>query len=416
MLVEQIRESVRKVLEELSRSDGYRIYAGPHAEALVSELSHAHAGADILLASSGTAALEIALRAANIGVGDEVLLAGYDYPGNFWAIERTGARPVLIDLAADSWTIDLAQLELALNEPHAIRALVVSHLHGELQPMSQLRTWCDEHGLLLVEDSCQAVGASLNARPTGTFGHVGIASFGGGKVLSAGRGGCLISSNEELMQRARLAAGAGSGPYAMSELQAAVVAAQLKWLPEIVATCQTYFGQLAERLAATANLQSRHLFPAIRQLGFTAFYQCGWLLAPSIGTENHGRFVESLKQRGLYAGSGFAGFHRRSSRRCRRVGQLLATSATGQSGNPSSAPSSLDQSSLGQSDSSQTAERTPSHRLPPRTLARAAAVAERTWVIHHRQALEGSVSVDQACAAIEAATADVSALGLQGSG
>jgi len=253
-----------------------------------------------------------------------------------------------------------------------------------------------------VEDSCQAVGASINARPTGTLGHVGIASFGGGKVLSAGRGGCLISSNEELMQRARLAAGAGSGPYAMSELQAAVVAAQLAWLPEIVAACRDYFGQLANRLEATSNLPSRHLFPAIRQLGFTGFYQCGWLLAPSIRSEDQARFVQSLKQHGLYAGSGFAGFHRRSSRRCRRVGQLLTTSAARQLAHPTSSHSLLIPS-----DASQPAERTPSHRLPRPTLDRASAVAERTWVINHRQALDGLVSVDQACGVVEAVTAEV---------
>lgn len=403
MLLERIRESVRTVLEELATSDGYRAYTGPHTDALVRELSSAHAGSAVLLASSGTAALEIALRAENIGAGDEVLLSAYDYPGNFWAIERTGARPVLMDLAPNSWNIELSQLELALAEPHTIRALVVSHLHGQLQPMGELRAWCDLHGLLLVEDSCQAVGGSLEGRPSGTLGHVGIASFGGGKVLSAGRGGCLISSSVELMQRARLAAGAGSGPYAMSELQAAVVSAQLTWLPELVSTCRSYFGQLAEQLAATSDRQSRHLFPAIRQLGFTGIYQCGWLLAPEIASQDRGDFVERLKHKGLHAGSGFSGFHRRSARRCRRIGQMLAKP----SGNKPlrKTPNQANVLPVGQSAASQSRFRAVASSQPhPGALSRASQAAERTWVIHHRQALDGLLSVEEACEAIANAT------------
>ncbi len=372
MLLERIRVTVRTVLEELALTDGYRTYSGYHADALTRQLSCALAGSEVLLTSSGTAALEIALRAANIGAGDEVLLSAYDYPGNFWAIERTGARPVLLDLSPDSWNVDLSQLDLALAEPHAIRALVVSHLHGQLQPMCELRAWCESHGLLLIEDSCQAVGASLVGRPAGTLGHVGIASFGGGKVLSAGRGGCLISNNEEFMQRARLAAGAGSGPYAMSELQAAVVGAQLTWLPEIVTTCRSYFGQLTEQLAATSNRQCRHLFPAVRQLEFTGIYQCGWLLAPEIPSQDRESFVERLKHKGLHAGSGFPGFHRRSARRCRRIGQVLAKSSE--------------------------------NRPHPIALSQASRVAERTWVIHHRQALDGLLTVEEACEGIASAT------------
>lgn len=408
MLLERIRESVRTVLEELATSDGYRIYTGPRTDALVRELSCLHAGSDVLLASSGTAALEIALRAANIGAGDEVLLSAYDYPGNFWAIERTGARPVLVDLAPNSWNIELSQLELALAEPHTIRALVVSHLHGQLQPMGELRAWCDLHGLLLIEDSCQAVGGSLDGRPIGTFGHVGIASFGGGKVLSAGRGGCLISDDEGLMQRARLAAGAGSGPYAMSELQAAVVSAQLTWLPELVSSCSSYFGQLAEQLAATSNGQSRHWFPAVGQLAFTGIYQCGWLLAPEIASQDRESFVERLKHKGLHAGSGFPGFHRRSGRRCRRIGQMLARPSGNHPGlEPSNHAIALP---AGRSADSQTTSgaaasgAAPSNQPHPGVLSCASQAAERTWVIHHRQALDGLLSVEEACEAIAAAT------------
>ncbi len=394
-LVEEIRESIRSALDHLTTSGGYQTYAGEHGNALARDLSLLHDGAGVLLTSSGTAALEIALRAAKIGPGDEVLLSSYDYPGNFWAIERVGARPVILDVEPNGWNIDLQLLEQAISEPNAIRGMIVSHLHGQLQEIAMLRSWCDQHGLLLVEDSCQAIGARINGRSSGTTGHVGIASFGGGKVLSAGRGGCLLIHDEELLLRARVAAGAGSGPYAMSELQAVVVASQLRWLPEINAACFNYFQHLTGQLQAIENSEFQHLCPAfnlIRPDGERTqqptFYQCGWLLAPSVASLDRARFVENLSQAGLLVGMGFPGFHRRSSRRCRIVHRCLVhpQQCTAIEGNILSEDS----------------------KAPIATLPNATAVAERTWVIHHRQALESKPQIDEAVAIINAATRDSS--------
>jgi perosamine synthetase len=362
MLAEQVRESVKAVLEELANSEAYRTYTGNYSYELMQSIAAYLDGSTALLASSGTAALEIALRAAGIGEGDEVILSAYDYPGNFWAIERCLAKPMLIDTEPNSWRIEPMALDGAIGMGGgAVKAIVVSHLHGQLQPMRELREWCDETELLLVEDNCQGIGAEIAGAPSGTFGHICIGSFGGGKVLSAGRGGFLATKSEPLMQRARIASGAGSGPYMMSELQAAVVLAQWVWLPSITQLCREFFGEVSEILRAEG---CEHLFPAETSLETTAFYQAGWLTPaqPMVGvgsaSAQRDEMLVKLQHGGIACGAGFSGFHRRSNRRCRVVGEL----------------------------------------------ANAANVADRTWVVHHSQALTGRFSTSEVAGKILAAT------------
>ena len=151
---------------------------------------------------------------------------------------------------------------------------------------------------------------------------MGVVSFGGGKVLSAGRGGALVTSDAELAQRARIAAGSGSGPYALSELQAAVVVAQLPWLQEINHACRHFFGNLAKSLCGLGGIEA----PFLEQAAQAAYYQAGFLVNRLQALEQRNGsglerltvegVVERLRRAGVPAGGGFAGFHRRSTRRC----------------------------------------------------------------------------------------------------
>jgi dTDP-4-amino-4,6-dideoxygalactose transaminase len=317
----------------LVSSQGYRRYAGQESEQLVSALAQRQQASEVLLTSSGTAAVELVLRAAGVGKGDEVILSAYDYPGNFWAIERIGARPVLVDTEPMSWRIDHNQLDVALRSSGAgkCKALIVSHLHGQLQDMVSLRAWCDDRGPLLIEDACQALGGEIADRPAGSFGHAGILSFGGGKLLSAGRGGAVLTSDPMLAQKARIAAGAGSGPFTMSELQSAVVLAQLAWLDELVGACRNYFGALADRLRHSGALR----LPFADDSAHTSYYQAGILWNAKSTLEEASSqeltpppltaFIDQLRAKGIPAGSGFPGFQRRSVRRCRQAAPLHHT-------------------------------------------------------------------------------------------
>ncbi|MDX1927668.1 MAG: aminotransferase class V-fold PLP-dependent enzyme [Pirellulaceae bacterium] len=321
MLVKEIAESVQAAATKVIASGDWQRYEGQNSQRLESDVANRVGQREIQLTCSGTAALEIALRAAGIGVGDEVLISGYDYPGNFWAIERVGARPVLVDTAPSSWRIDLASLKQAFQP--SCKALIASHLHGELQKIDELKEWCEHHKILLIEDACQALGASFRGSPIGSYGHFAILSFGGGKLLSCGRGGAWATSDETLAIKARVASGAGSGPYAMSELQAAIVQAQFPWLDTINARCREFFAALDRQL----NIEGcEWTFVPENDLGSTAFYQCGWQINEQCIEEERGALLKALRsishhnepqERELPFGVGFPGFHRRSTRRCR---------------------------------------------------------------------------------------------------
>ena len=324
MLQDQIQESISHAITSAVRSQHWAKYVGEICESLGEQICQAFNIEFVELCSSGTAALEIVLRAMKIGQHDEVLLSGYDYPGNFWAIERTGARVALVDVAEGNWAINLDSLEQAYSSN--CRALVVSHLHGQLQDIPRLRTWCSERGLMLIEDACQAIGAKIDGNAAGTLGDAGIFSFGGGKVLSSGRGGAVVTGNPELAQRARIAAGAGSGPYGLSQIQAALVSAQLPYLEQLNHHTRQYFAELNAYLA---NIPMPFSFPASNNLESAGFYQAGWMLlartiennAPqphqTIDSVSLDELVNRLRALGINAGTGFAGFFRRSSRRCR---------------------------------------------------------------------------------------------------
>ena len=119
--------------------------------------------------------------------GDEVILAAYDYPGNFLSVHAVGARPVLVDVAPGDWNLCPEKVAEAVRPQ--TRAVIASHLHGGLVPMARLMELAAGHGLAVIEDAAQCPGALVQGRKAGTWGDVGVLSFGGSKLLSAGRGG-----------------------------------------------------------------------------------------------------------------------------------------------------------------------------------------------------------------------------------
>lgn len=316
-LEKQIRLAVAQAVEPLVLSGSWRTYLGPQQEQLTTELCTVIGTEHVGLCSSGSAALEMILRACRFEPGSEVMLSTYDYPGNFTAIENSGHRPVLVDVAPSSWNVSLDSLMDTWSP--SCRVLVVSHLHGQLQDMPTLQAWCREHNMLLIQDACQALGASLSGQRLGASSDATILSFGGSKTLSAGRGGAWCTSDTALAQHARLAAGVGSGAYEMSELQAAMILAQLPFLQRITSQSRHYFGDLAQQLSVIPDMHA----PWLDQLESTAFYQAGWVTSP-MDFQNQLEVLTNEKLRELFkqAGPGFDGFHRRSERRCRKARSL----------------------------------------------------------------------------------------------
>jgi perosamine synthetase len=284
------------------RDGSWGRYDGPNLAALEATLAETH-GLRVITCASGTLAVELALQALGVGPEDRVLLAAYDYEGNFLNIHARQARPVLLDVTPQL-TIDLNQLEEACRKQP--RAMIVSHLHGCLQPMQAIRALADRYGVGLIEDAAQVPGAILQGRYAGTWGDVGILSFGGSKLLSAGRGGALLTSRDSIFQRLRVILRRGVQQWSpMSELQAAALRPQWAQL----------FDRHRRRAEAVAWLdRSLRELPGIDRIanpvdGSPAYYKVAYRVDETTWGVSRDRLVEALRAEGIAGDAGFRALH-----------------------------------------------------------------------------------------------------------
>jgi dTDP-4-amino-4,6-dideoxygalactose transaminase len=316
-------DAVRTALEAAYRDGSWGKYLGPHVERLEARLAEYHEVPHVLVCGSGTFAVELALRALRIEAGDEVVLAAYDYGGNFLAVHAIGARPVLIDVAADDW--NLAPERLAAAVGPKTKALIVSHLHGGLVPMRDLMQRAAALGLRVVEDAAQAPGARVGGRRAGTWGDVGVLSFGGSKLLTAGRGGALLTRHADVQQRARVAQQRGNVVCPLSELQAAVLLPQLEKLDERNSRRAENVRRLTEGLRTVPGLRPF----ARREVGDEpGYYKLGFRYDAAAFGLRRERFTAALRAEGMAFDEGFRALHvGRSPGRYRRGGELTEAEA-----------------------------------------------------------------------------------------
>lgn len=218
-------DDVLRALQTIYADGSWGKYHGGSVERLEERLSQYHGVEFAVTCASGTFAVELALRALKIGPGDEVIMSAYDYGGNFLCVHAVGAHPVLVDVAANNWNLDPEQLEAAIGP--ATRAIIASHLHGGVVPMREVMEIAGRRGLSVIEDAAQMPGAVIQGRKAGTWGDVGVLSFGGSKLLTAGRGGAVLTNRKAVCQRIRIIMLRGNLVCPLSELQAAVLLPQL---------------------------------------------------------------------------------------------------------------------------------------------------------------------------------------------
>ncbi|HKH64347.1 MAG TPA: DegT/DnrJ/EryC1/StrS family aminotransferase [Solirubrobacterales bacterium] len=191
--------------------------------------------------SSGTAALEIALRALGVGPGDEVIVPTYSFIATAEAVSTVGATPVIVDVDPETALITAEIVEAALTP--RTRCVIPVHLFGRPVEMDPLLALCRERGIAVVEDACQAHGALYRGRPVGSLGDAGCFSFYPTKNLGGwGDGGALVTSDAELDAKVRLLRSHGegvrhhhelaTGTHRLDTLQAAILEVKLRHLPD----------------------------------------------------------------------------------------------------------------------------------------------------------------------------------------
>jgi dTDP-4-amino-4,6-dideoxygalactose transaminase len=298
-------EAIRAALLAAWADGSWGRYQGGHVERLEQQLANQFQVPHVAVCCSGSFAVELALRALKVGPGDEVVLAAYDYFGNFLSVHAVGAIPVLVDVDPLNWNLDPNHLTAALGP--ATRAILVSHLHGGIVPMHEVLAEAAPRGIPVIEDAAQAPGARIQGRPAGTWGDVGILSFGGSKLLSAGRGGALLTRNAALFQRAKLHLSRGGNlVYGLSELQAAVLLPQLQRLPERHAQRLHSVNLLASLLQDIPGLR---LFTNRVEDSEPAYYKVGFQLDSTAMGLTRPQFLAALQSRGVPIDTGFQAFH-----------------------------------------------------------------------------------------------------------
>lgn len=220
--------------------------------------------------SSGTAALTVALACAGIGSGDEVIMPTFTFVASFEAILSVGAIPVLCDID-DTLTLDPKAVEASITPK--TKAIMPVHMCGSMADLGALKAISDKHDLILLEDACQAIGATYDGKPLGSYGDLGCFSFDYVKTITCGEGGGIITNSETFADRAHKYQdhghdhigndrGAETHPflgynYRLSELNAAVGIAQLRKLDHILTIQEKNYTILRNALAEIPEVSFR---------------------------------------------------------------------------------------------------------------------------------------------------------------
>jgi dTDP-4-amino-4,6-dideoxygalactose transaminase len=310
---------VATAVDAALRDGSWGRYEGPYLERLEHELARYFGVPFALTCASGTLAVEIALRAIPVGPGDEVILSAYDYEANFLCVHATGATPVLVDISPHNWNAAPELIAAAVGPK--TKGVIVSHLHGGLVPMREVSALAQSHNLRVIEDAAQAAGAIIEGKRAGSWGDISILSFGGSKLLSAGRGGALLTPHKELQQRMRLLLRRGYQQWAaLSELQAAALMPQLAKLDGRNAIRQVNVDRLK---ALLTDLPGWRYFENSLAESHPAYYKLGVQFdAKEFGLSRE-RFVQVIRAEGIAFDAGFRSVHvGRSAGRFRAASEL----------------------------------------------------------------------------------------------
>jgi dTDP-4-amino-4,6-dideoxygalactose transaminase len=259
-----------------------------------------YTGAEYAVAvNSGTAALHAALLAHGIGKGDEVITSSFSFIATANSVLFTGARPVFADIKSDTFNLDPQLIEDKITP--ATKAIMPVHLYGHPADMGAISDIAEDHNLILIEDACQAHGASYKGKKAGSFG-TGAFSFYPTKNMTTSEGGIITTNNKEVADRARMIRAHGSKQrylhemlgynLRMTDISAAIGLVQLKRLPSYIEARQRNAKLLTDKLQKIEGIEC----PTVRESCEHVFHQY------TIRTRNRYQLADYLKEKGIGSG------------------------------------------------------------------------------------------------------------------
>jgi dTDP-4-amino-4,6-dideoxygalactose transaminase len=244
---------------------------GPHVDGFERELAEFVGIGHAAALSSGTAAIHLGLLLLGVQPGDTVFCSSLTFVASCNPIRYCGGQPVFIDSEPGSWNMSPQALERAFHwakrENRLPRCVILVNLYGQSADMDALLAICDSHGVPVLEDAAESLGATYKGRASGTFGRIGIFSFNGNKIITTSGGGMLVADDAAVVARARKLATQAREPaahyehvetgfnYRMSNVLAGIGRGQLRVLKQRVASRRKVFESYRDALAGVPDLQ-----------------------------------------------------------------------------------------------------------------------------------------------------------------
>ena len=266
---ESIQAEVRAAVEQVLR--GGHFILGPQVEAFEREIAAACGSLHAVGVASGTDALILALRAAGVQAGDEVIVPAFSYIATADAVSLLGAKPVFCDVLADTFNLDAAQIESRITA--RTKAIVPVHLYGQAADMARILPIARAAGLAVIEDAAQSIGATFQGQQAGSMGDFGCLSFYPTKNLGAcGDAGAIVTSSPEAAARLRSLRGHGTATNKyiseeqgwnsrLDELQAAILRVKLRHLAKWTAARQAHAASYDRLLRGVQGVTTPRVAP-----------------------------------------------------------------------------------------------------------------------------------------------------------
>jgi dTDP-4-amino-4,6-dideoxygalactose transaminase len=303
-------ERERTLLLEALEARSWGGYPFPNALAdrFAAAFAAAHDAKHAFAVANGTVAIEIGLKAAGLRPGDEVIVPAYTFEASAAPVLRLGAVPVFVDVLPDTYCIDPEAAEDALTPK--TRAVLPVHLAMCMADMDAITALAVRRGLRIVEDCAHAHGAKWRGRGAGSLGHAGAFSLQTSKLLTAGEGGIVTTSDDEVAERVESYTNCGRASrtdrfghrllgynYRLTEFQAAVLIGQLEKLPAQAARRRERAERLSNALATIPGLSL--LKPDPRQTARAFYHYVFRYDGAAFGGASRDRFVAALEAEGV---------------------------------------------------------------------------------------------------------------------
>lgn len=291
-------------------------YPGPKTAQLINDFAEMQGGGHAVAMMNGTVTMEVALRASDIGWGDEVIVPAYTFQATAAAPIAAGAIPVIVEIDPNTYCIDPKAIEKAITP--RTRAIIPVHLGAQMADMDAIMEIAEAHNLIVIEDSAHAHGAQWRGRGAGTLGHFGSFSLQSSKILTSGEGGILLCRTQELAEKAASIIDCGrphdaegkvftmGANYRMSELQAALAIVGLERFPSQVEQREKMIAYIDEALSEVPGVR---VLPHDLRHTRRSFYRYIFAIDPQVFQVTHEYICAALSAEGIPNWVGYPPMH-----------------------------------------------------------------------------------------------------------